>query len=106
MTGALAINAASANNSGPTNGDFNHNGTVDAADYTVWRNGLGTAYLPGDYNLWKSDFGKSFLPIGGGAVANVPEPAFAPMLAALVLLLGWPATRAGRQNVPVHHGGR
>ncbi len=105
MSGALAINAASADNAGPTNGDFNHNGIVDAADYTVWRNGLGTAYLPGDYNLWKRDFGKSFPSIGGGAVDNVPEPAFAPMLAALALLLGWPSTRADRQNVPVQHGG-
>jgi hypothetical protein len=32
-------------------GDFNNNGIVDAADYVVWRNGLGTTYTPQDYNV-------------------------------------------------------
>ena len=35
-------------------GDFNHNGTVDAADYVVWRNGLGTTYTQDHYNVWRS----------------------------------------------------
>ena len=30
-------------------GDFNTDGTVDAADYVVWRNGLGTTYAQNDY---------------------------------------------------------
>ena len=34
-------------------GDFNHDGTVDAADYTVWRDGLGSAYTLEDYADWK-----------------------------------------------------
>ncbi len=68
-------------------GDFNQNGTIDAADYTVWRNNVGApaGTLPNDtvggvigqgqYNLWKGNFGLA----GSGAAvavasANVPEP--------------------------------
>ncbi len=40
-------------------GDYNHDGVVDAADYVVWRQGLGTTYTPGDYNLWRAHFGQS-----------------------------------------------
>ena len=32
-------------------GDFNHDNVVDAADYTVWRDGLGSAYTIDDYAL-------------------------------------------------------
>jgi hypothetical protein len=56
-------------------GDFNHDNIVNAADYTVWRNGLGSTYSATDYNLWKMHFGES---IGSGAAAAssapVPEP--------------------------------
>jgi uncharacterized protein YkwD len=65
-------------------GDYNENGTVDAADYTVWRDHLGNANaLPNDdtvgvdlddYTRWKNNFGQS-LPAGGASVAPVPEPA-------------------------------
>jgi hypothetical protein len=40
-------------------GDFNHDGTVDAADYVVWRNGLGTTYTQNDYNVWRANFGQT-----------------------------------------------
>jgi hypothetical protein len=55
-------------------GDFNQNGTVDAADYVVWRNGLGTTYVQADYNVWRAHFGQT---AGSGADAHVdavPEP--------------------------------
>ncbi len=68
-------------------GDFNNNGTVDAADYSLWRDNLGAATeapinnlgngLNGvdaaDYTLWKNRFGSTT----GASVANagaVPEP--------------------------------
>ena len=55
-------------------GDFNGNGIVDAADYVIWRKGLGTIYTQADYNVWRNQFGKS---AGGGAGistnAAVPE---------------------------------
>jgi hypothetical protein len=36
----------------PAPGDFNHDGTVDAADYVVWRKGLGTIYSQDDYEVF------------------------------------------------------
>ena len=62
-------------------GDFNQNGSVDAADYTVWRDTLGLAGAGlaadgnldnavdvRDYDLWKFHFGETRIG-GGGAVA-------------------------------------
>ena len=40
-------------------GDFNHDNTVDAADYSVWRDGLGSQYSADDYQTWKSHYGQS-----------------------------------------------
>ncbi len=66
-------------------GDYNNDGTVDAADYTVWRDSLerGTplenetaslGMVDGeDYAAWKANFGAVKLQ-GGGSVASVPEP--------------------------------
>jgi hypothetical protein len=68
----------------PLTGDYNENGTVDAADYVVWRENVGTMNtLPNDniggmigpdhYAQWKANFGDS---AGGSALSNaVPEPA-------------------------------
>jgi len=66
-------------------GDYNDDGTVNAADYSVWRNSLGAvgSNLPadgngngsvdeGDYAVWKMHFGES-LAAGAGSSA-VPEP--------------------------------
>jgi hypothetical protein len=69
-------------------GDYNNDGTVNMADYTVWRDTLGATGvgLPADgdgsgtvdaidYGIWKTNFG-----ISAGAVfaaleyAAVPEP--------------------------------
>lgn len=74
-----------------TPGDFNGDGTVDAADYTIWRDNLGLMggatpsqgdangdgnVTSDDYVLWKSNFGDSgngaF--VGANATAAVPEP--------------------------------
>jgi hypothetical protein len=78
-------------------GDFNDDGIVDAADYTVWRDNLGTtADLAGnsngdgivdaeDYNLWRANFGNTasgggpFLASGGNGA--VPEPSTLMLLA-------------------------
>ncbi len=43
----------------PMPGDFDGNGTVDAADYAVWRKGLPKTYSQSDYNLWRDNFGDS-----------------------------------------------
>ncbi len=70
-------------------GDYNADGTVDAADYVVWRNGLGTTYTQSDYNVWRSHFGQtagsgSSLPAAQSLSPAVPEPA-ACMLVAIGL---------------------
>ncbi|QDT67815.1 PEP-CTERM motif protein [Planctomycetes bacterium MalM25] len=53
-------------------GDFNLDGAVDAADYTVWRDGLGTTYVQADYDTWKNNYGATAS--SNAAVAAVPEP--------------------------------
>lgn len=56
-------------------GDYNHNGAVDAADYAVWRDALGSDQIDqGDYDLWRSNFG-SIAANSGGSNSHVPEPA-------------------------------
>ncbi len=71
-------------------GDFNGDGNVDAADYTVWRDTLGSVndlradgngdlvVDGGDYAIWKSKFGINYgLGAGndGAPGIAVPEPA-------------------------------
>ena len=92
----LAVGAAA-----NVDGDYNGNGIVDAADYTVWRDteGQGGPNLPADgngdmsvnsadYDYWKERFGNES---GAGAVATngaglaIPEPAG--VLLAVMLLL-------------------
>jgi hypothetical protein len=56
-------------------GDFNQDGTVDDADYVVWRKGFGTTYDETDYNNWVKFFGGSIGAGGGsGGLSMVPEP--------------------------------
>jgi hypothetical protein len=74
----------------PPEGDYNHDGTVDAADYIVWKkqiypdaDGNGDTIIDVyDYYLWKEDFGEP----GSGSSSQVPEPAGAAL--ALTGLLG------------------
>ncbi|MFO0788600.1 MAG: DNRLRE domain-containing protein [Pirellulales bacterium] len=63
-------------------GDYNGNGTVDAADYVLWRNGgplanegdnPGTVDA-GDYNFWRAHYGQTASGSSVGPQA-VPEPA-------------------------------
>ncbi|MEQ8849237.1 hypothetical protein [Botrimarina sp.] len=81
-------------------GDFNHDGYVDAADYTVWRDTLGsTADLAADgdgsgridqndYVVWQQNFGATSARPRSVAIPSVPEPASttAPGLAAIFLV--------------------
>ena len=55
-------------------GDFNGDGTVDPADYVLWRKGLGTTHAPADFGLWQANFGHS-AGATGPLGAAVPEPA-------------------------------
>ena len=87
--------------------DFNFDCSVDSADYTTWRDHLGTtsdATLEqgdadgdgdvdsADYAVWRQDQGtvidmSAFAEAGGGAMAAVPEPSTFSLLAGGVLLL-------------------
>ncbi|QDU55112.1 BNR repeat-containing protein [Aeoliella mucimassa] len=67
-------------------GDYNGDGTVNLADYTVWRDHLGSDWISNrdtlltgvvgldDYQVWKDNFGAT-LPAGEFAAQAVPEPA-------------------------------
>jgi hypothetical protein len=72
-------------------GDYNKNGIVDAADYTVWRDHLGTSFDlnfngdetgasagvvdQADFDLWKAHFGEA---LGSGSAARSPNSAALP----------------------------
>ena len=55
-------------------GDFNADGVVDASDYTVWRDRLGSAFAAADYDAWRTHFGQSIGSGSGSVIASVPEP--------------------------------
>jgi len=86
-------------------GDYNEDGVVDAADYTVWRNNLGAAAgtLPNDldggaigqaqYDTWKANFGTT---AGSGSGLSANHAAPEPMSVALLLVAS-----AGLASAPV-----
>ncbi len=94
-------------------GDYNNDGFVDAADYTVWRNKLGSVTslpnddTPGvgqdDYTRWKANFGQ-VAGSGAGSIAPpysaTPEPS-TPLLAlsGLAILLNLRATRLRKTSL-------
>jgi hypothetical protein len=94
---------------GPTlPGDFNNDGTVDAADYAVWRNGLGTTYTQADYNTWRANFGRTAANVASGATAemargpvsaHIPEPIALALIAMASVPLLW--RRRGKRK-PIH----
>jgi pimeloyl-ACP methyl ester carboxylesterase len=76
----------------PVPGDFSGDGVVDAADYVVWRKGLGMDYTQNDYDVWRSNFGQTAgsgatLPSAEPLSVHVPEPSTALVLAIGVLTL-------------------
>ena len=99
-------------------GDYNDDGEVDAADYTVWRNSLGQSVAvqttgadgdgdgavdSGDYQVWKAHFGEAIPMAAAGSVTLVPEPtALVPLAIALAALLPPHVGRVTRR--PCRHG--
>jgi hypothetical protein len=83
-------------------GDYNENGVVDAADYTLWRNNLNGAPTAlknrnpansanninqADYTFWKQRFGATS---GSGSIiiSQVPEPATWMLAMMLAVVIG------------------
>ncbi|MCA9239446.1 MAG: hypothetical protein KDA37_04570 [Planctomycetales bacterium] len=52
-------------------GDYNGDGSVDAADYTVWRDGLGGEFDASDYLVWRDNYGA---PTVQPRATATPEP--------------------------------
>ncbi|MCA9176678.1 MAG: hypothetical protein KDB14_19455, partial [Planctomycetales bacterium] len=82
-------------------GDYNGDGVVDAADYTVWRDGgplQNETQTPGlvtieDYAAWRSNYGAHSG--GGGGFLTAPEPMTTPLSLMAAGAVGW---RRGRHR--------
>jgi hypothetical protein len=85
LAAARAINAAAAANATELFGDFNDDGTVDAADYAVWRKGSPVPSTPQNYKLWRTHFGAEGTTGAAPAGAAVPEPACIALLICAIL---------------------
>jgi hypothetical protein len=85
-------------------GDYNNNGTVDAADYVVWRRNVGTSSVmpndpiggtigPAQYDQWRARFGQT-AGSGSGDITNaaVPEPG-----SLMLLIVGLLTVRSPRR---------
>jgi autotransporter-associated beta strand protein len=95
-------------------GDYNSDGTVDAADYTVWRNnqgGAGTSLenrdpangsgpiSSADYDSWKARFGNAKLNgVGSISLRQVPEPHSIAVSLGITLLLSLKKRFTGRRQ--------
>jgi uncharacterized protein YjbI with pentapeptide repeats len=85
-------------------GDFNGDGTVDAADYVVWHKGLGTTYTQAAYDVWRTYFGQ---PAGicaaiGMSSAAVPESATARMAIIVGIFAVCTRRRAAKPSTRSH----
>jgi hypothetical protein len=82
-------------------GDYNHDGIVDASDYTIWRDSFGQtgsglaadgdnsgAVDQGDYDLWTMHFGEHSPGSGAGSNGAVPEPATIWLVGVGLIMLG------------------
>jgi hypothetical protein len=82
-------------------GDYDGNGTVDAADYTVWRDSLGqngpglaadgdgnNSVNQDDFIYWRNRFGNTN-GSGSAAVSAVPEPGTCALLVAMFVGIGF-----------------
>jgi hypothetical protein len=90
----------------PIPGDYNGNNDVDAADYVVWRDSLGStnrlaadgnnsgAIDQNDYEVWKANFGRGAIG-AAGQVSAVPEPGSV-YIACIVAMLSVLLPRCGQ----------
>jgi hypothetical protein len=99
-------------------GDYNSDGFVDAADYTVWRDSLGSTGVDltadgngdelvdaADYHVWRSNYGNSLMNTASTSgltsnAASVPEPSALPFFALLIASIATWLARQG-QHAPL-----
>ena len=93
-------------------GDYNLDGIVNAADYTVWRDTFGSttdlradgnndgSVDDGDYATWVTNFGTVYVPGGAGAEATAAVPEPTTVILSLIGLASWlvAAVRKQRQG--------
>ena len=84
---------------GPLPGDFNGDFLVDAADYVVWRNGLGTAYTQIDYETWRAHFGQTSASSSGPTNAMASPSAVAEPSSLFIFLIAAAICRPKRRAV-------
>ncbi|MDA0657644.1 MAG: hypothetical protein O2931_03140 [Planctomycetota bacterium] len=96
-------------------GDYNANGLVDAADFSIWRDSLGsTTQLAADgnrngvvdqndYTIWQTNFGMSGS--GGATALSLPEPSGTFLLSFLLCGI-FPRPTKGRLQYSVHNSGQ
>jgi hypothetical protein len=90
----------------PLLGDYNLNGVVEMADYSMWRNTLGQSGIPlyhgadgsgngvidrADYRVWKEHFGDTLPSGGGGAIAEDPAQEGAATYSTAIVVSSAPA---------------
>lgn len=85
------------------NGDFNFDGSVDAADYAVWRNGLGTIYTQDDYNIWHGHFGPPATS-GSSSMVIVPESSSILLFVFGTVAAAWIGLKVWRQRPYAQRG--
>ncbi len=64
----------------PLDGDYNDDGLVNAADYTVWRDSVAAGAPVGSHAEWAANYGAT----AAGAVVSVPEPGLSAVAVALL----------------------
>jgi hypothetical protein len=113
ISDSIVVNAIVRSNLVQT-ADYNGNGAVDAADYVLWRETLGSTTLldadgntngvidAGDYDVWRANFGTVF-GSGSGALQNaaqVPEPGTLGLILAGSLLAIRRRDRGDKRDTP------
>lgn len=97
--------------SAPDPGDYNDDGTIDAADYTVWRDSLGwqgsglaadgnrnNRIDSGDYTVWKQNFSSSRANNSSGGEVPMPVPERSSLATTALAILIVVAARRGAQQ--------